>query len=293
MTGFASKTFVLTTKSGDRASISINIKALNSRFFETTIKLPHNLSHLETTCIKYFKESLRRGHIYCSAYISNQTIFEGTVTPALNVINGYMHAIDQIKKQCNVTDPVKLEHILRLPNIFSQETQQLDEESTQLILHIIAELIEKVVEERKIEGDALLIDIKKRIDIIQHEMDNITKRSHIFVEEWKKKVHTTLQEIGTDENLLVNAQKSSLYAMLDKIDIHEEITRFVNHLQQFMTHLTTSDMEKGKRLDFTLQEMGREINTITAKCSDSLISSHAINVKVEIEKIREQIQNIV
>ena len=81
--------------------------------------------------------------------------------------------------------------------------------------------------------------------------------------------------------------------MLDKIDIHEEITRLNSHLDRLIQTLISHDAEKGKRLDFTLQELGREINTITAKCSDSTISAHAINVKVEIEKMREQIQNIV
>jgi len=293
MTGFASKTFILTTSSGDRTTISINLKALNSRFFETTVKLPISLSHLETTIIKLCKDSLRRGHIYCTAYISNQNIFAGSITPALNIVHGYMQAIEQIKEKYHISDPIKLEYIIRLPHIFSQEDQQLDEESTNLILEVITELIDKVLEERHVEGSALMIDIQHRISIIQQEMNSITQRAHLFVEEWKKKVHNTLQEIGADENLLVNAQKSSLYSMLDKIDIHEEITRFINHLDQFINILATTDIEKGKRLDFTLQELGREINTITAKCSDSTISSHAINVKVEIEKIREQIQNIV
>src|SRR5579872_1379244 len=135
MTGFASKTFILTTPSGDRASIVINLKSLNSRFFEATVKVPPTLSHLETTIIKQCKESLRRGHIYFTAYISNQTIFEGTVTPALNIIDGYMQAIGTIKERYSLSDQLKLENILRLPHIFSQESQQLDAESTQLILN--------------------------------------------------------------------------------------------------------------------------------------------------------------
>ena len=136
-------------------------------------------------------------------------------------------------------------------------------------------------------------DLYQRIAIIQQEMNVITQRAHIFVAESKKKILDTLQEIGADENLIINAQKNGLYAMLDKIDIHEEITRLTSHLEDLTTQLKSQDIEKGKRLDFILQELGREINTIAAKCSDSTISSHAINVKVEIEKMREQIQNIV
>jgi len=293
MTGFASKTFIITVPSGERSSISMNLKSLNSRFFESSVKLPLGLSHLETVFIKQFKEILRRGHIYFTAYLSNPNIFEGSISPAMTIIDGYMHAIDNIKKKYNLSDQTKLDHILRLPNIFSKEEQQLDEESTTLILNAVTKLIANVMEDRAQEGEKLSIDLLNRIAIIQTEMIIITQRAHVFVEEWKKKVHATLQEIGADENLIVNAQKSGLYSMLDKIDIHEEITRLNSHLEHLITHLHSQETEKGKRLDFTLQELGREINTIAAKCSDSIISTHAINVKVEIEKMREQIQNIV
>lgn len=293
MTGFASKTFVITVSSGERSSISLNLKTLNSRFFETTIKLPMALSHLETSFIKQFKERLRRGHIYFTLYLSNSNVFEGSITPAMTVIDSYMRSINHIKTQYNLPEDIKLDNILRLPNIFSKEEQNLDNESTQLILDAITALIENVIQDRITEGNTLAIDLEKRIIIIKDQMELLSGRSHIFVEECKRKVQTTLQEIGDDENAITNAQKSNLYTMLDKIDIHEEITRFNSHLTNFIIILEQSEIEKGKRLDFTLQELGREINTITAKCSDAIISTHAINVKVEIEKIREQVQNIV
>lgn len=293
MTGFASKTFILTAPSGERSSISVNLKSLNSRFFEASIKLPLGLSHLETTLIKQFKEALRRGHIYFNVHLSNPNIFEGGITPAMTIIDGYMTAMHDIKTKYALPDEIKLDNILRLPNIFSKEEQQLDDASTQQFLNAITELIEKVIEDRTSEGDRLALDLNNRINNIKSEMNIISERAHAFVEEWKKKVHTTLQEIGAADNLLADAQKSGLYSMLDKIDIHEEITRLNSHLDQLINNLTSQEIEKGKRLDFTLQELGREINTIASKCSDSTISSHAINVKVEIEKMREQIQNIV
>jgi uncharacterized protein (TIGR00255 family) len=293
MTGFASKTLILTTPSGERSSISMNLKALNSRFFEATVKLPVALSSLETALIKQFKETLRRGHIYFTAYLSNPNLFEGSITPAMAVIDGYVRAMNQIKEAHNLPDEIKLDNILRLPNIFSKDEQPLNEQLTQQIMTAVADLIAGVTQERIAEGQKLAADIQTRIENIEREMKIITERAHVFVEECKKKVHTTLQEIGTDENLLANAQKSGLYSMLDKIDIHEEITRLNSHLTNLSDVLQQTEAEKGKRLDFTLQELGREINTITAKCSDSTISTHAINVKVEIEKMREQIQNIV
>jgi len=293
MTGFASKIFVLTSPSGERSTVSMNLKSLNSRFFEASVKLPIALSHLETTFTKQFKEKLRRGNIYFTTYLSNPNIFEGSITPAMTVIDSYIQSMNQIKTKYNFSEDIKLDNVLRLPNIFSKEEQQLDEESTNQMLNAVTELIEKVLQERVTEGNALATDLDNRIAVIKKEMALITERAHIFVEECKQKVHTTLQEIGADENLLADAQKNGLYAMLNKIDIHEEITRLNSHLENFINILQQPDAEKGKRLDFTLQELGREINTITAKCSDSMISTHAINVKVEIEKMREQIQNIV
>ncbi|HSC25493.1 MAG TPA: YicC/YloC family endoribonuclease [Candidatus Babeliales bacterium] len=293
MTGFASKTFVITTPSGERSSVSMNVKSLNSRFFENTIKLPLGLSQFETIIIKQCKEMLRRGHIYVTAYISNPNIFDSSITPAMTVIDGYVASMKNIITKYDLSAEIKLDHILRLPNIFSKEEQPLDQQSTDSILNTITELIKKVIDERYIEGATLACDLESRIVIIKQEINAIVERAHIFVEEYKKKIHIMLQEIGADENLIVNAQKNNLYFMLDKIDIHEEITRFKSHLNHLETTLNQEELEKGKRLDFTLQELGREINTIAAKCSDSIISSHAINVKVEIEKMREQIQNIV
>jgi len=293
MTGFASKTFILTVPSKEHTNININLKSLNSRFFESTIKLPLGLSHLETVIIKLLKEKLRRGHVYCTIYLSNPNIFEGSITPSLTIVKSYAHAIEKIRETLQLSDPLKLDNILRIPNIFSTETQELDEASTNSILAAVDELISKVILERQIEGSNLLIDLTNRITIITEEIHRIKDRSHIVIQEFKKKVHSTLQELTLQENLLADAQKSALYSTLDKIDVHEEITRFISHLDLLLSTIKSADIEKGKRIDFTLQELGREINTITAKCSDSIISSHAINIKVEIEKMREQIQNIV
>lgn len=293
MTGFASKQFTITAPSGEQSNISVSLKSLNARFFECTIKLPLSLSHLETKLFKLFQSTLKRGNIYCTVYLSNPDIFGGTVTPAINMITSYTDAIKKIKTELKLSDPIMLENILRLPNIFSTESQQLDTKTVELFLREIQIIIDAVIQERLVEGASLKADLQQRLTTIQNEITIIEQRAAIIIEERKKKVHTTLQEIGTDETLLANAQKDALYTMLDKIDIHEEITRIKSHIHNFLSTLEISSIEKGKRLDFILQELGRETNTISAKCSDSTTSSHTITMKVEIEKMREQVQNIV
>jgi uncharacterized protein (TIGR00255 family) len=294
MTGFAHKTCTISSaSSSEQATISLSIKTLNSRFLETTVKFPSVLSFLETAVIKLCKEKLQRGHVLVTGYINNQAFFESSLSPSFSIIDGYVTAANAIKDRYSISGELTLDTVMQLPNIFVKGEQMVDQETTQAILHAVSEILDKVREEREIEGLQLKADLLNRISTINHEMNSVTERAKIFLEEQKQKIHTILQEIGTEENLLVNAQKNSFYSLLDKIDIHEEIVRLKSHLELFSICLHSTEAEKGKRMDFTLQELGREINTIAAKCCDAVISSHAINIKVEIEKMREQAQNIV
>jgi uncharacterized protein (TIGR00255 family) len=183
--------------------------------------------------------------------------------------------------------------LVRLPNIFNIEEQGLDKQSAQAIMEATHTLISAVVKERQIEGEQLKKDIATRLSLMAKDIAAIAKRSQEHIAEQKEKLNMLLSELQSDESDLATARKNALYAVLDKIDIHEEIVRFESHLESMNALLENKDIEKGKRLDFTLQELAREINTITAKCSDALISKLAINIKVEIEKAREQVQNIV
>lgn len=293
MTGFATKTISITKGKDQKATITISLKTLNSRYFETNIKLPQPLSHLETDLIKLFKKSLHRGSIFLTVWLDNPSIFKGSIEPAMETVNNYMKAINRIKKEYSFEESPTLDLITRLPNIFTIEEQALDKQSSQTILKTAHELIEAVIKERKKEGKQLQKDLDGRFAIMEKEITDIDLRYQEHMEEQKKKLQELLQELGENKSELTDVRKSTLYTLLDKIDIHEEIVRFKSHLENIAQLLDTPQVEKGKRIDFTLQELAREINTITAKCSDARISKRAINVKVEIEKAREQTQNIV
>jgi uncharacterized protein (TIGR00255 family) len=293
MTGFATKTFTLSPTPQKKSNVSMSLKTLNSRFFEATCKLPQALLHLETALISLLKQKLHRGHIYLVVYLNNQDIFQGNIEPAYNTINAYIHALNNIKKEHQIQAPVTLETIIRLPNIFSIEEQTIDEASKSAFFTAMQELIDQLIEARAKEGIELEKDFKNRITVIQQEINYIEQQTPLVADQCKKKVERAVQEAGVDAALLADAHKNVLYTLLEKLDIHEEITRFKSHLINLIDHLQSADIEKGKRLDFILQELIRETNTINAKCSDSIISNHAITMKVEIEKMREQIQNIV
>jgi uncharacterized protein (TIGR00255 family) len=293
MTGFASKTVTLTLETHEKAHLTISLKSLNSRFFEATCKLHYQLNSLETEFLKILKNALHRGHVYLIIHMDNQNLFKGAVEPSIKTIDGYVKAIDVIKQQFGIQGSLSVADLLLLPNVFSIEEIDIDEQSKQLVLKTVNELAGDLVLMQEKEGQALKKDLEQRIAIMHKEIEAIEHASNVLMATQKEKVHNTFKELESDESKVAEMQKSAAYTLLDKMDIHEEIVRFKSHLKSLSNQLDSADVEKGKRLDFTLQELAREINTIAAKCSDATIGALAINVKVELEKAREQTQNIV
>lgn len=292
MTGFASKSLILTINEL-KVPLSLSIKSLNSRYFDTTCKLPYPISNLETEFIKRFKTQLYRGSITFIVHLSNQNAFKSVIEPSIPTIKNYFNALDTIKKTFAIEGTLSIANLLLLPNIFITEETEIDEKTKTAIFDIIQQLLQELIATQIKEGQALKQDIFERIAIIQKEIDSIEKAFQNVMAAQKQKVSEALAQIEHDTSKLAEMHKNALYAILDKIDVHEEIVRFKNHLATLRTSLESAAIENGKRVDFILQELSREINTITAKCSDGTISSHAINIKVELEKAREQTQNIV
>ena len=293
MTGFASKTLTLIRDKDHKANVSIHLKTLNARYFELNAKLPHPLSHLETDLLRLFKKTLSRGYTYFNVFIDNPSIFKGAIEPSMGTVEGYVGAIKKINTRFKIKDGLALEMIVRLPNVFNVKEQGVDKKSSEIILKATNQLIKQLILERKKEGAELQKDLEQRFAAMVKEIKQIKRRSKQLIEDQKKRINLLTQEFKDVQSDMADARKSAMYTMLDKIDIHEEIVRFQSHLKNLQDLLNAPGAEKGKRLDFTLQELAREINTITAKCSDSKISEQSINIKVEIEKSREQTQNIV
>ncbi len=293
MTGFASKIATLTLSDGSKINITIELKTLNSRFFETTCKLSYSLSYLETKLINRLKKKLLRGHAYLTMHILDTQALYGAVSPSLTVIKGYAQAIDQIKKTVPVEGVLTVSDLLRLPDVFETEQKAIDKEFEKQIFKIVDELADSVTKTRQQEGATLKKDLEKRFSTMKKEIFAIEKSAETLMSQKKKEVVKLIKELEQEESEMMEARKSALYISLDKMDVHEEITRFKSHLANITKQLESTKLEKGKRLDFTLQELAREINTLSSKCSDASLTSQAINIKVELEKSREQTQNIV
>jgi uncharacterized protein (TIGR00255 family) len=299
MTGFSSLIITLPPQKNGAQSkeiqLTITLKSLNSRFFETTCKLPYSLTQLETELIKRFKTKLYRGNIYFTIHMHNPNALTAAIQPSLQSVAGYLQALETIKNQFRLEGTLSLKDVIHLPNIFETCEEPLNEETVSRILQAVDTLIDALYETRNKEGQMLAQDLHQRVEVMRCYLGQVEPRANIVMEHKKNQLFASLKTLlpeGAQESPS-DIQCLSLYNQLDKIDIHEEIVRFKTHLDAFVCCIDSAEKEKGKKLDFTLQELFREINTITSKCSDALISSIGINIKVELEKAREQVQNIV
>jgi uncharacterized protein (TIGR00255 family) len=293
MTGFATKIISLTDKDGTQTQLTLSLRSLNSRFFETTCKLPFALQHLETEFIKMFQKQLHRGNILFLVQVSNPNVFKSPARADLGMVNSYLESINTIQERCKVPGSITINDLVALPNVFSAEEQTIRDEQKNVICNAVQELIDQLVQTRIAEGHALEKDLMQRVTLMQEDINQIEKIAETLLADKKKQVSQRIAELDQSSPEFIETQRHILYLELDKMDIHEEIVRFKSHLATFKKNIESTEQEKGRRLDFILQELARETNTIAAKCGDSMISSLAINIKVELEKAREQVQNIV
>ena len=302
MTGFATSTAEIALSNNSKMILSMSIKSLNSRYFEMTCKLPSILSNLEIPIQRTLQKQLHRGHIFLHIKIANQEALQESVTPSIHTIQNYLDAIEIIQKKFDLQDKVTLSQILQLPNALHNEEVELNEEVEAAIVQAAYELSMQLIETQKTEGALLAIDIKEQLASMHIKIGRIQTLSVDFIKEKKEAlthVMTLLlafpaeQEQKSQEQCLLEAKKSTLLYEIEKIDINEETVRFNSHLINLASQFETDETAKGKKIDFIIQELNREINTIAAKCSHIAISSLAIDIKSELEKAREQAQNII
>jgi uncharacterized protein (TIGR00255 family) len=294
MTGFATTTFAIATPTKTAITATLTIKTLNNRFLDVSCKLPYALSYLETDILRICKEQLHRGSVYVTIHMNNQQALQSNVGLAHDLAKNYQKAIEELQTEFALPGTVTISDFLSLPNLFEATEQISLEESKQSVLEQIEQLLHKVVATRELEGAALEKDLEKRMQVIAENMQaiepraeqvNVERHAH-FVTELKKALIAAQVEAN-------ESQLQALYNTFEKIDVHEEIVRFKNHRENFLVTLHDAQIQKGKKLDFILQELFREINTLSAKLTDAQASNFIIAIKVELEKAREQAQNLV
>jgi uncharacterized protein (TIGR00255 family) len=291
MTGFYSLTEQVKLPSIGNVAVSVEIKTLNSRFFEVVAKMPSCLSYLELPLTTMLQEKLIRGRVYLNIRFDNKQNGFEVVSPSWQAIEQYLSAVKAIKAKHPVSGELSIADLIRLPNVLVAQENPLWNEDAKLLTELVAKVADIVARMRTEEGNRLEKDFAKIFKSCADKIAIVQKEFDIIINKYKEELRQAMEENSKSEQ--PDPHIEELQITLRKTDIHEELTRFKSHLASVDPILNSASHEKGKRLDFILQELMRETNTMMAKCPAYQVGTVGIDIKVELEKAREQVQNIV
>lgn len=272
--------------------VTVEMKSVNHRYCDISLKLPKKLAMFEANIRNIMKEYASRGKI--DIYVSYEDLSETAVSLHYNqaMAEEYMQVFKKMQEDFNIETKITAEALAKYPEVVTIEEVQQDEEVWwELLETALRQAAEKFVETRTIEGANLKRDLLGKLDQMAADVTFIEERSPQIIAEYRSKLEEKVKEFLEDSTIEENriAAEVTLYA--DKIAVDEEIVRLQSHISS-MTDVLESDESIGRKLDFMAQEMNREANTILSKSSDVDLADHAIELKTNVEKVREQIQNI-
>ena len=269
----------------------IEIKTVNNKYSDITVKSPKRLSLMEDKIRKQIANRITRGKVEVSVSFFDFSNKSKNVVLNKEIAKEYIKQLREIADENNLSENISVVEIAKLPDILNSIDSDNDEEIAGEALQCLNMALDSLIEMRKTEGENIKQDLLVRIERVQNLVDKIAENSKGIVEEYVSKLEKRVKEIlktdVVDENRI--AQEAVIYA--DKTSIEEELTRLNSHIVQFK-ELVNNDGPVGKKIDFMIQEMNRETNTIGSKAGSGEITKAVIDLKVELEDIREQIQNI-
>ena len=272
--------------------ITVELRSVNNRFLDCNVKIPRAFSYAEEAVKQAVKQNVSRGKV--DVYISVNATGQENVRISLNrpVLEGYLEALRTIAGDYGLRDDVSAVNIARFPEVFLVEKPEEDEEQNVAdILSVAKEAIGAYNSMRRLEGSALVADLRSRSARILELVSQVEKRSAVTVQEYRARLENKLREVLESTTIEESRILTEAAIFADKVAVDEETVRLRSHLKQ-MDSLLSEGGAVGRKLDFLLQEMNREANTIGSKGNDLEQARHVVDIKAELEKIREQIQNI-
>lgn len=278
--------------SEEKRKITVEIKSVNHRYLDVNIKMPKKLGFFEAAIRAELKKYMQRGKV--DVFIAYEDFTESNVCVKYNkeLAAEYMGYLEKMAEDFGLDNDIRVSALSRYPEILTMEEQSVDEEEIwKALCGAVQGAAEKFVETRLKEGEALKNDLIAKLDGMLDHLSFIEERSPQLVEEYKDKLRERVRELLEDTQIEENRLLLEVTLFADKICVDEELVRLRNHIEA--TRQTLVDGGSiGRKLDFIAQEMNREANTILSKTNNMEISNRAIELKTEIEKVREQIQNI-
>lgn len=272
--------------------IIVEIKSVNHRFFDFSSRVTRGYGFLEEKLKTYLQRRISRGKI--DIFVSVETLESADVSVAVNypLAAGYVGAMRELQQKYNLKDDISAGSVARYSDIFTvRKAPENEDEIWDAVQIVLAKALESFFSMREAEGGHLKEDVSQRSENILSIVSKIEERSPKTVAEYQQKLKERLSEMLCDAQIDEQRILTEAAVYADKVSVAEETVRLRSHITQFTDMLESSEAV-GRRLDFIVQEMNREANTIGSKCIDAQISHDVVDMKAEIEKIREQIQNI-
>ena len=276
----------------EERKITVEMKSVNHRYLDVNIKMPKKLNFFEAAIRSELKNYIERGKV--DVFITYEDLTESNVCVKYNkeLAAEYMKYLSQMAEDFSLDNDIRVSTLSRYPEVFSMEEQTVDEEELWLLLsEAIRGAAEKFVDTRVKEGENLKNDLIGKLDGMLKHVDYITERSPQIIAEYKQKLEEKVKELIDDVKVDESRLLMEVTIFADKVCVDEELVRLRSHIETTKENLVQGG-SIGRKLDFIAQEMNREANTILSKANDLEISNRAIELKTEIEKVREQIQNI-
>lgn len=287
MTGFGRSEISLIDR-----KITVEIKAVNHRYCDITIKMPKKLNFFEAGIRNLLKQYIGRGKV--DVFINYEDYTENNVCVKYNaeLAREYMENLDKMSREFGIENDVRASVLSRYPDVFTLEEQTVDENKLwELVEEAIKQAAEHFVETRTAEGENLKQDLVRKLNGMLSTVDYIEERAPQLVSEYRNKLMAKVSELLGDTRVEESILVTEVTVYADKICVDEETVRLKSHIGNMINTLNDSE-NIGRKLDFIAQEMNREANTILSKMNDLEVTNRAIDLKTEIEKVREQIQNI-
>ena len=275
----------------DGWEVTLDLKTVNHRFLDIGMRLPRNLNFLEQTVRDRLSRKLRRGHadVFLTVKRTDTSALSVECDPELAGL--YAQAAEKLAAETGIRNDLTVSQLMRMEGVLTVNEREMDEELVSRICAEAADIaVEQLVEMREREGVNLKEDLRIHLDAADALRKAILGRAPMVVNEYRDKLENRLKSLVTDA---VDPQRlaQETAIMADRCAIDEELARLDSHIRQMRKYLE-SEEEIGKKMDFLIQEMNREANTIGSKASDADIAQHVVDLKSEIEKMREQIQNV-
>ncbi len=274
--------------------ITVEIKSVNNRFLDCSIRLPRNYSYLEDKIKKEItSKGISRGKLEINVTI-NETAKTANVTPDLAFAEGYVNALRQLRDAFGLKDDISVMTVARHPDVFTVTTPEIDEEAEWADLNsVLSVAIDGFIAAREREGQNLMNDMMGKIENLRSLTKKVAEISEKDIKGYRARLEERLRTVLADNRITIDENRilTECAIFADKVAIDEELVRLDSHFGAFIEYMNAKE-PVGRKIDFLLQEMNRETNTIGSKGSDTEIARLVVEMKSELEKIREQIQNI-